>query len=110
MHLVGGVYVEWCFGSAFVGVGVVPVLGNVLILASKVNFSVRRIETRRGPRVVLVVTSRRHNSTLKYVKGPTIVSPGVSGLSRRKALFYGNCSSAPDDAPTHTKLLANVSP
>lgn len=63
-----------------------------------------------GPRVVLVVASRRQNSALNYVKGGTIVSPGVSQLTRRNSLFIDKCSSTPDDAPKQTNLLAKVSP
>lgn len=99
------------------GVGEEVFLGSSLLVASKLNFSAcieRRIERREirigGPRIVLVVASRRHKSTLNYVKGSTIVSPGLSHLTGRKALFMGKCSTSPDDAPTHTKLLANVSP
>lgn len=91
-----------------VGVGVLVGLGCALTIATKIYSSFTC--TRGRPRVVLVVASRRQTSTVNYVKGSTIVSPGLSTLTTRKALFVGNCSSYPDDAPTHTNLLAKLSP
>lgn len=91
-------------------VGAGQVFCSTVMLNAKTYDLPRALVTRRRPRVVLVMSSRRQNSTLGYVNGPSIVAPGLSTLTRSNALFAGNCSSTPDDAPTHSNLLANLSP
>lgn len=86
-------------------------VGRTLSLV-KISFLsiIDSLTTSGGPGVVLVLTSSVQTSKVGFLKGRRIRAPGLSGLTKRDAIFAGtrvvNNASKTIDVPDQTVLVA----
>lgn len=87
-----------------------PVLENLLILASGIGFPLQQAKAQQKPHIILIMADQHRGDALGCMGNSSVVSPNIDRLSQEGTLFSNGYSSTPSSTPARAGLLTGMSP